>query len=129
MEVYCTYCSARKKKTITPLSAIDLYKSERIKKIAEKASFKGVSFFILSGKHGLIPAHQKILHYDHLLSTNEVAEHLLKVADQINNFQISKIHFYMRPRESDPNLTAYLDCISKACEQTNTDLEVYELNP
>ena len=52
--------------------AIQLYDSERISKVFKLAKSQNTKFVILSGKYGLVEAHQQINYYDHLLDQTEV---------------------------------------------------------
>ncbi len=75
MTFYCTYCSAEKFYSETPIPAIELYNSERIKEIYDRAEEAREGFVILSGKYGLVKAYEKIDYYDHLLLPAEVEGH------------------------------------------------------
>ena len=48
MFAYCTYCSAEKKDTETPIPAVERYKSERIQTIFSLAKAQRIKFLILS---------------------------------------------------------------------------------
>lgn len=124
MLAICTYCSAGKHNSETPLPAIDLYKSSRITKVFETAEKSNVTFLILSGKYGLIRANEEIGYYDHLLIPSEVEKHSDLLASQITTKGISQIEFYMNSVESDSNLQAYIDCISIACSKASITLNV-----
>ena len=79
MLAYATYCSALKNYSKKALPAIQLYDSERISKVFELANSQNAKFVILSGKHGLVEAHQQINYYDHLLNQTEVEAHALSL--------------------------------------------------
>lgn len=129
MKAFVTYCSALKNETRDLLPAEKLYKSSRIDLISEKSKKDQVSFFILSGKFGLIKSSTPIPYYDHLLIEEELATHIPKVVEQIEESGIESIEFYMRNPNADNNLKTYLSCISEACRITQTELKVIELNP
>ena len=116
MLVYLTYCSAQKNFSKKALPAIQLYDSERISKVFELANSQNAKFVILSGKHGLVEAHQQINYYDHLLNQTEVEAHANVIASQITSKCISEIVFFTNPVETDPNLLPYLRSIKRACE-------------
>ena len=96
--------------------AIQLYDSERISKVFKLAKSQNTKFVILSGKYGLVEAHQQINYYDHLLDQTEVESHSGVMASQIATKDISEIVFFSNTVEADPNLLPYLRCIKRACE-------------
>ena len=116
MIAYATYCSALKNYSKKALPAIQLYDSERISKVFELAKSQNAKFVILSGKYGLVEAHQQINYYDHLLNQTEVEAHANVIASQITSKCISEIVFFTNPVETDPNLLPYLRSIKRACE-------------
>ena len=116
MIAYATYCSALKNYSKKALPAIQLYDSERISKVFELAKSQNAKFVILSGKYGLVEAHQQINYYDHLLNQTEVESHAGVMASQIATKCISEIVFFTNPVETDPNLLPYLRSIKRACE-------------
>jgi hypothetical protein len=126
MTVYCTYCSTNKNTSESPLPAIDLYKSERIKSVLELSKKDSAGFVILSGKYGLIDAEEIIEAYDHLLVATEVGKHAEKVANQMKLRELEEIVFYMNAVENDKNLLPYLDCISSACNSIGVILHIKE---
>ena len=104
--------------------AIQLYDSERISKVFKLAKSQNTKFVILSGKYGLVEAHQQINYYDHLLDQTEVECHSGVMASQIATKDISEIVFFTKPLEKDPNLLTYLRCIKRACEIAKIELKV-----
>ena len=98
------------------MPAIQLYDSKRISKVFKLAKSQNTKFVILSGKYGLIEAHEQINYYDHLLDQTEVESHSGVMASQIATKDISEIVFFSNTVEADPNLLPYLRCIKRACE-------------
>ena len=128
MLAYCTYCSADKTNSESPLAAIELYKSSRITNIYTSAKEAGVSFVILSGKHGIIDASEKFAYYDHLLVPAEVEAHAALVASQLKKKGVTKLAFYTASVLKDPNVKAYINCITLACANNRTTLEIKVLD-
>lgn len=128
MKLYCTYCSAEKRTCSTPLPALQLYKSTRIKEVHAKAQEDNCSFAILSGKYGIVLPNTLIPFYDHLLQENEVKEHAKQVATQIKNIGATHVVFYMNYLKNEPQLAPYLNCIKKACSSSGIELEIIEDN-
>ena len=124
MIAYATYCSAQKNYSRKAMLAIQLYESERISKVFKLAKSQNTKFVILSGKYGLVEAHQQINYYDHLLDQTEVESHSGVMASQIATKDISEIVFFTNPLEKDPNLLTYLRCIKRACEIAKIELMV-----
>ena len=114
MLAYATYCSALKNYSKKALPAIQLYDSERISKVFELAKSQNAKFVILSGKYGLLEAHQQINYYDHLLDQTEVESHAGVMASQIATKDISEIVFFSNSVQTDPNLLPYLRSIKRA---------------
>jgi hypothetical protein len=124
MHAYCTYCSAEKKETETPIPAVERYKSARIQTVFSLAKAQGIKFLILSGSYGLLEATDKIDFYDHLLLKHEVEKKALFVSAQLKEKKISKIIFYTNSVVQDPNLKPYIRCIKIACTQVKVILEL-----
>ena len=124
MLAYLTYCSAQKNYSKKAVPAIELYVSDRISKVFELAKSQNAKFVILSGKYGLVEAHQQINYYDHLLNQTEVEAHANVIASQITSKCISEIVFFTNPVETDPNLLPYIACIESACEKANIQLKI-----
>ena len=127
MTFFCTYCSAEKNYSETPIPAIDLYNSARIKDIRAKAKEAEAGFVILSGKYGLLKPEQRIPYYDYLLLPQEVEGHSELVASQLEKLNPATLVFYSHTIEKDPNLKAYIDCIQKAAEKSGVELELIEI--
>ena len=89
MLAYCTYCSAEKKETETPIPAVECYISARIETVFSLAQERGIKFLILSGSYGLLEATDKINFYDHLLLEHEVEGKALFVSTQLKEKKIS----------------------------------------
>lgn len=123
MLAYCTYCSAEKKETETPIPAVELYISARIETVFSLAQERGIKFLILSGVYGLLEATEKIECYDHLLLEHEVEKQAHVVAAQLKEKEISKIIFYTNSVVQDQNIKPYIRCIKRACAQAKVALE------
>ena len=126
MKAYCTYCSALKDSSRNVLPAIKRYKSQRINSVYNGALLLNVKFYIFSGKYGLLHPNDEIPYYDHLLQSSEIEEHAKKVADQIVELGFTEILFYTRPPLQDNNMVNYIKCLKRACDKTNTMLEIQE---
>lgn len=124
MLAYCTYCSAEKKETETPIPAVECYISARIETVFSLAQERGIKFLILSGSYGLLEATDKINFYDHLLLEHEVEGKALFVSTQLKEKKISKITFYTNATIRDQNLKPYIRCIKTACTQAAVTLEL-----
>ena len=124
MIAYATYCSALKNYSKKAVPAIQLYDSKRISKVFELAKSQNAKFVILSGKYGLVEAHQQINYYDHLLDQTEVESHAGVMASQIATKDISEIVFFSNSVQTDPNLLPYLRSIKRACEIAKTPITI-----
>ncbi|MDB4656062.1 hypothetical protein OAE48_04355 [Flavobacteriales bacterium] len=128
MIAYCTYCSAEKDHSEISLPAISRYKSSRITKVYNSAITENVEFVILSGKYGIIDAHQNIDYYDHLLVPSEVDEHSELVTSQLKEMGITKLMFYAVSVLKDPNIQSYIDCIKLGAAKNGTAIEIREFS-
>jgi hypothetical protein len=126
MKVLSTFCSAEKQTVVGNVPAISRYISKRIDWVAEQADKQNRPLFILSGKYGIIPAAHPIPYYDHLLTQQEVTAHAHMVASQIKEHAITHITFYTRSLQQDPNVAAYINCITQAAELAKVDLVLEE---
>ena len=123
MNILFTYCSAAKHTEVGNVPAVSRYISKRIDWVADKQNRQ---LFILSGKYGIIPATHPIPYYDPLLTQQEVIAHAQKVASQIREHGITHITFYTRSLQQDPNVAAYMNCITQVAELAKADLVVEE---
>jgi hypothetical protein len=126
MKIICTYCSAEKHTVVGNVPAVSRYISKRIDWVAKQAEKDNIPLFIFSGKYGIIPATYLIPYYDHLLTQEEVTGHAQKVASQIREHGITHITFYTRSLQQDPNVAAYINCVTQAAELAKVDLVVEE---
>lgn len=124
MTLFLTYCSSDKLKFNHPVAALDLYRSERIRKVYTLASSAGAEFRILSGKYGLVAAEELLPWYDHLLQPLEVEAHANRVAAQLKILKVDAVIFHTRGTELDPQLVAYHDCIQQACAESAITLRI-----
>lgn len=124
MKIFCTYCSAGKNESRNLLSAIERYKSNRISNVCDAAKSKGLKFYILSGKYGLLAVNDKIEYYDHLLLSSEMEQHAKIVAEQLVKNKITKLVFYSNLLSVDQNIKPYIDCIQLASKIAAIDLEI-----
>lgn len=126
MKAIVTYCSAKKNKSKERLPAIKMYASERIAFVEQHALEKGESLFILSGKYGLVSSGELLSYYDHLLLESGVDAHSKIVSKQLKLHGIREIEFHMNHLKDEAALTAYLDCMKKACVQCGVSLTIVE---
>ena len=126
MKILSTYCSAEKQTDVGNVPATSRYISKRIDWVAKQSEKENRPLFIFSGKYGIIPATYLIPYYDHLLTKEEVSAHAKKVASQIKEHGITRITFYTRSLQQDPNLAPYINCVTQAAELAKVDLVVKE---
>jgi len=126
--VYCTYCSARKRRDSHPLPAVERYDSGRIRDIYRLARADGVQFLILSGEYGLLLPEEEIPYYDHLLRREEVGALVELVAHQLRVRKIKKLVYFTRPLEGSQDVRPYHDTIAAACSRAGVkfELRIYE---
>lgn len=128
MRVYCTYCSAKKRRDSSLLPAVKRYDSSRIRDIYQLAQADGVQFLILSGEYGLLSPEEEIPYYDHLLRREKVGALVGLVAHQLRVRKVEELVYFTRPLESSPDIRPYHDTISAACSRVGVkfELKIYE---
>lgn len=127
MTVFCTYCSAKKDRSLGELPAIQRYQSHRIKSVYIAAISLGYKFLILSGKYGILEPSDPIPYYDHLLQPSEVSELSKRVADQLEALGVKNITFFTRSFSDDENLKPYFNCIKFASQKKGIKLKFVDL--
>ncbi|HAB90444.1 MAG TPA: hypothetical protein DCF84_07890 [Bacteroidetes bacterium] len=126
MKIHATYCSAEKSSAPGEIPAIERYQSRRIHWVNQRALKNGEDFFILSGKHGLIKAEEKITFYDYLLKSDALKEHVQLLSRQLSKLGIQQVTFFARSVYVDPNISPYLKSIEESCRLSQVSLEIIE---
>ena len=129
MKIHATYCSAEKSSAPGEIPAIERYTSRRIQWVNKRAQKHGEAFFILSGKHGLLNAQEKIAYYDYLLTNDALEEHIQLLSRQLSSLGIQEVTFFARPTSVDPNVLPYVKCIKEACQMTSCRLDLTTYPP
>ena len=127
MTFFCTYCSAKKDRSLGELPAIQRYRSHRIKSVYIAAMSLGLKCLILSGKYGLLEPSDPIPYYDHLLQSSEVSEHAKRVADQLEALGVKDLIYFAGSFSDDENLKPYSDCIKFASQKVGIELKFVDL--
>ena len=109
------------------LAAIDRYVDKRIDDVQSAAATLGAQFMILSGEYGLLNPSDPIPYYDHLLISEEIAEHASLVSQQLVDTGVHQITFFSVPAAADPYIEPYLACITNACTKAGVDIAVVYL--
>lgn len=103
------------------------YVSGRIKQVAEIAASFNLSFYILSGKFGLISADTAIPYYDQKLCHEKVDSLVERVMMQIRESGIKKIVFYVKDKSAS-DWETYCTCLKTAAERVGCKLEIKQFN-
>ena len=126
--ILVTYCTGQKNETETPLPAVQLYNSDRIDAVAMAAKSLNLSFYILSGKFGLINSEEAIEYYDHRLTEKEVEVHAKLIESQIKTNGIRSILYFVNSSNIDPLNKAYISCLKLAATTSNIALTITEFD-
>jgi hypothetical protein len=126
--LFCTYCSARKRKYVKSIPAIMRYLSPRIQAVYRMSRKHGGGFAILSGKFGLLGPHRRIPYYDHLLGATEIPAILPQMSGYLKRKGFRAVRFYRDPGRF-PQLGPYLKAIKLACRMAHVRLKLVELVP
>jgi len=113
--LFATYCSAEKRTDAGVLPAVQRYQSARIASVAERAAQQGARFAILSGSFGLIAPEHPLPFYDHLLTPDEVAAMVPRVAETLKSWAVSEVTWFTVSTAQDPNVMAYAAVMEGAC--------------
>lgn len=125
--LYCTYCSARKKRRPFLLPAVRRYMSPRIRAVHRASRRRRARFAILSGKFGLIGPYKKIPYYDHLLGANEVAGLPPQMVAYLKRKAVRSVRFFHDPVRANPRVKPYLSAIRRACRRAGVRLSMVEI--
>lgn len=121
MTLYVTYCSKEKKESESDLPAMERYQSERIEQIYQESLNDGEDFAILSGKYGLVKPDEHIPYYDKLLEEDDLEDIASEVEEFLEEEQVSEVVYFTRPWNGVRR--RYYDCVRKACEELNIEIE------
>lgn len=126
--LFCTYCSARKRKGRTALPAIRRYLSPRIHAVHRRSRHAGAAFAILSGEFGLLGPFQKIPHYDHLLQGGEVSGLIPQMVGYLAKKGYRSVRFFHEPERRFPQIGPYLRAVRRACRAAGVRLALVEIS-
>lgn len=124
MKLVITYCSGPKRKDAGGLPAIERYDSQRIRDLAE---LEDGFFLILSGEFALLEAEEYIPWYDHLLTSAEVQEMAVTVADQMLEYEPEEVEYHTADSTAYPEVAPYQQVMEKACRFAGIPLEIVTL--
>ena len=124
MVIAVTICSKHKDENTELLPARERYISEHIKKTEAIAEETGLPFYILSGKHGLLAAHEPVSNYDQYLELDAVDDLVVIVESQLRKLGVTEVDFYMEDKES---WILYAATLKKATDLTGATLRVHQL--
>lgn len=122
--IVVSICSKQKSEEPGPLPARKRYQGSHIAKVEAAAIEKELPFFVLSGRHGLIPADKPVEYYDYLLVKEEVVVLSGLIGFQLKKYGIKEIFFYTKRK---PAWEPYLEALKHACARNNVHLVVREL--
>lgn len=122
--IVCSICSRQKDPRKELLPARERYLGTHIRLVEGKAARRNLSFFVLSGKYGLIPGDECIEHYDYLLEADGVAELAKLIKNQLAAFNISKVCFYTKLK---PNWEPYRTALQIASDAMGVEFSINEL--
>jgi len=123
-ELFCTYCSARKRTDPKMLPAVRRYDSPRIRSVHRESRRESAGFAILSGKYGLVGPYRKIAYYDHLLRDGEIPMLLPQMAEFLRKKRCRSVRFFHESARRFPRLKPYLRAIRAACRKAGVGLRM-----
>ena len=127
MRILCSYCSAAKRRDEAPLPAIERYESARLRALWRQGRSTGAPLHILSGEYGLVTPDAPLPWYDHLLTMDEVAPMVMRVAAQLRAAGVTAVEYHTAAVAVAPPVAPYLAVVRAACERAGAELAIVEL--
>ena len=118
-----TTCSAEKSLAPGPLPATERYGHPRIAAAAGSARRRGLPFFVVSGRFGLLGPDDRIPWYDHALEGTEVDELARSVALSLEAAGVQRLEAWLEPRDT-PGWGPYHDLLELAAHAAGVELVV-----
>jgi hypothetical protein len=99
------------------------YRGDHVAQVRQIAREKGLPFFLLSGKFGLIHEDRMVPCYDCLLSERDVEPLIRKVRTQLAKRGIHRLWFYNKPKPQwEPYKRVLLGACLRSCRFTLVDI-------
>ncbi len=124
MKIICTICSRVKREDDGLLPARVRYAAPHIAATEKIAQEKGESFYILSGKYGVISGDMEIPNYDYYLETSASEPLSRVIAEQLKSAGVTEIDFYT---EQKPTWASYEAAITKGAQSAEVILRIHHL--
>ncbi len=122
--IICTICSKKKNEDPELIKALLRYTGTHVIKVEMIAREENLPLFFLSGKMGLIGSEDLIPFYDHPLHSHQVMNLAERLTHQLLIQDIEIVKFYMKSKIP---WIPYQAALTRACENSETELEVYKL--
>jgi hypothetical protein len=122
--IVCSICSRQKKEDAGMMPARERYLGTHISKVEGIALRRNLSFFVLSGKLGLLPGDECIPYYNYLLEADKVPELAELIKLQLSAYNIGKIYFHTKLK---PTWQPYLSALQLAADDLRVEVAVAEL--
>jgi hypothetical protein len=126
--LFCTYCSAVKRRKRGLMPAIRRYLSPRIRAVYREGRRTGAAFAILSGQFGLIGPWKRIPYYDRLLESPEIPALLPQMVEYLRKKGFRSVRFYHDAVRTNPKIKPYLHAIALSCRRARMHLTMVEIS-
>ena len=123
MQAYITTCCKEKSKVLGEIPILERYISKRIDDIYVKSKEDNTSFFVLSGKYGLLSPSTKIPWYDQILEESEIESMSTKIRHQLLVYGINKVSLFINPEWKN-----YQKALQIACNKSKIELRIIPNN-
>ncbi len=123
MEHLCTTCCKRKRRDEGSLPAMQRYLSGRIRFVHGESLRLAVPLLLLSGRFGLLKPDDRIPWYDERLSYDKAHKLVPFIANQLNEYGVTAIAFYARPRLTS-GWGPYYDVLERACQSGKIPMRI-----
>ncbi len=120
--IVCTICSREKDKGNRPMSACERYKGDHIAAIQTIARAAEKSYYILSGKFGLLKESEPVPDYDYTLRDKEEIKRLsYLVASRLLQDGVKQVLLYTKLKST---WAPYVRAMELACERSGVNLRI-----
>lgn len=111
-----TICCREKDTAGGGMPAIERYRSKRIEAVRRAAAEAGLSFYILSGRFGLLRPEDHIPYYDYLLPPEEAAGISVGIRKRLRQDGIGRVILFIPNPELDPKSIPYREAVRLGTE-------------
>lgn len=119
--IVCTICSREKDESEESMPAHKRYRGDHIDSVRAVAEAACRSYYILSGKFGLLKASDLVPCYDFRLTPQDVRRLSFQVSSKLSQDGVTEVVFYTKPTRA---WMPYQEVMKLACERNRITLRI-----